>query len=256
MTTQNIFEQAEHLAGKIRQELGLGYAPIKDIFSILENRGIFVVQIPIPGENLSGAFYYDKKNKSAKILINNSRTPGHRVYTAAHEFCHSILDADRQYIIDYDKAEKLAYEKRADGFAAYFLMPKQGIEFYTREILKKNKKLDDFDIVKIKDEFSVSWSALIHRLHNLGYFFNKPFQEKIADIRNLNVLSRQLGIKPERCDGSGEIKLPTNFYRLAFEAYFNKRISLERLAKILRQSYEETKDWVAEIRRTNEELKK
>lgn len=249
MIKQNVIKQAEDLAVKIRHKLELDNVPIKDIFSLLEKQGIFVVKMPIGGNGLSGAFYYDKEKNLSKILINSSRTNGHQVFTAAHEFCHFLLDKDKEIIIDDDAMRKSPIEKRADSFAANFLMPADGIAFYVKNILGKQKKLDDADIVKIKEEFGASWQAIIYRLHNLGFIFNKPLQSKLKDTGLLNSLAIQFGFKPEILKHNKEIKLPAEYYSLAFSAYFKKKISLGKLAEFLHQSSEETKDQIAEIKR-------
>ena len=258
MAQANIYRQAEILSDKIRQELKLGKAPIKDIFGLLEGQGVFVIKMPIGGDGLSGAFYYDKEKDMGKILINSSRTNGHQVFTAAHEFCHFLLDKDKQIIIDDDAMKKSLIEKRADYFAANFLMPKDGIVFYVKNILGKQKKLDDADIVKLRQEFGVSWKAIIYRLHNLGFMFDKSLQLKLKDTGLLNSLAIQFGFKPEISKRNKELRLPVKYYRLAFSAYFKKKISLGRLAEFLRQSSEETKDQIAEIKRVlkNEKSKK
>lgn len=252
--TQSIYQEAEQQADKIRRELKLGTAPIKNIFDLLEDKGIFVVKMPIGGNGLSGAFYYDKKQESGKILVNSNRSNGHQVFTAAHEFCHFLLDKDKQIIIEDDKMLETAIEKRANCFAANLLMPKDGVNYYIQEILKQDSnKINNEVLVRVRNEFGVSWKAIIYCLNNLGYTFDKPYKEKILDTRILNSLSAQLGFEAERSDSDGKFKLPIDFYRLAFRAYFDKKISLERLAELLRKSYEETKDWVAEINRAKNE---
>lgn len=250
MMKQNVYQQAEDLSEKIRGELNLGNAPIKDIFTLFENLGIFIARIPIKGDGLSGAFFYDQKNNQGKILINSGRTLGHQYFTAAHEFCHFLLDKDRRLIIEDNGGEKPAYEKRAEVFAANFLMPKEGMNYFIKSILRnQGKKLNDIDLAKIRNEFCASWEATIIRLNNLGYVFDKPYQEKKKETAKLNFIAVQLGFKPEKKFEREKFILPTDYYRLAFNAYFNKKISLGRLANILRLSYEEAKDKVAEIRK-------
>ncbi|TRZ77224.1 ImmA/IrrE family metallo-endopeptidase [bacterium] len=254
---QSIYQEAEKYADKIRRELKLGKAPIKDIFGLLEGQGIFVVKMPIGGNGLSGAFFYDKENDLGKILINSNRSKGHQIFSVAHEFCHFLLDKEKQIIIEDDKMIKTDIEKRADCFAANFLMPSDGVHYYIQETLNQDvNKIDDEILVKIRNEFGVSWVAIIYRLHNLGYIFDKHYKEKVSDTRILNALSIQLGFEAEKNNSDGEFKLPTDFYHIAFNAYFNKKISINKLAELLRESYEETKDWVAEIERTKNETNK
>lgn len=257
MTQASIYQQAEILSDKIRRELKLGKAPIKDIFGLLEGQGIFVVKMPIGGNGLSGAFYYDKEKDSGKILINSNRSKGHQTFTAAHEYCHFLLDKEKRIIIDDDKMVKSDIEKRADCFSTNFLMPKDGVNYYVQYILNiEGNKIDDQALVKIRNEFGASWQAVIFRLHNLGYTFNKSYKEKISDTRVLNSLSVQSGFEAEKSDSDGEFRLPSDFYNLAFNAYFDKKISLNKLAELLRESYEEAKDWVAEIEKAKNEKDK
>lgn len=255
--TQSIYQKAEELANQVRRELKLGKAPIKDIFGLLEGQGIFVVKMPIGGNGLSGAFYYDKEKELGKILINSNRSKGHQVFTGAHEYCHYLLDKDKRIIIEDDKMVKTAVEQRADCFAANFLMPSDGVNYYIQEILKQEgNNINDEVLVRIRNEFGVSWKALIIRLHNLRYVFDKPYKEKITRTNILNSLAVQLGFEAERSDSDGEFRLPADFYFLAFKAYFDKNISLNKLAELLRQSYEETKDWVAEIEKAKNDKSK
>ena len=241
MTVPTIFAQAEEQAHKIREGLRLGSAPIHDATGLLEDLGIFIVAMPIPGDHLSGAFYYDAERKTAKVLINTSRTAGHQRFTAAHELGHFLFDKEQGFILD-DGREKPPYEKRADAFAAHLLMPREGVDLYVRAILKQSKKLEDEDLVRLRHEFGVSWSALIYRLHDLEYAFDKPYQKKVSETKRLNLITQQFGWEPERSKEEGVFKLPADFHRRAFHAYQNKKISLNRLAELLRKSYEETKD--------------
>lgn len=256
MINSNIILQAESLAEATRKKLELDNAPIKDIFNLLEGQGIFVVKMPIKCEELSGAFYYDKRVKKARILVNSNRSQGHQNFTAAHEFYHFLSDKEQEpIIIDIYMREKSEKEIKADCFAANFLMPKKGIKYYLEEVLeiKDSKIRHDEDLVKLKNEFGVSWQALLYRLKDLGYIFNKPCNEKIKEIRNLNFLSEQMGFEAEIPNENGKLKLPSEYYRLAFSAYFKDKISLGKLSELLHISYEEAKDLVARLRRIRNE---
>lgn len=252
MKSENIFEQAQDLAEKIRSKLKLGNAPIKNIFTLLEDQGIFVIRMPIGGDGLSGAFYYDKAKKSAKILINSNRSFGHQIFTAAHEFCHYLLDKDEQIIIEYNDQRKSPLEKRSDVFAANFLLPEEGIRFYAHKVLNKVKKLDDCDLVRLQKEFKTSWSTLIYRLHNLGYIFDKGYKTKLKETFLLNSKAMQLGFDPEVSTQEGQYKFSSDFYHLAFSAYFDGKITLNRLSDLLRQSQEDTKELVSKIKSIHE----
>ncbi|MCK5061654.1 ImmA/IrrE family metallo-endopeptidase [Candidatus Parcubacteria bacterium] len=249
MKQNNIYNEAIRLAADKRRELNIGNDGIKDIFSLLESQGLFIVRMPINCEDLSGAFFYDKDNKIGKVLINSNRTRGHQIFTAAHEYCHYLLDKDKKLIIENDKDKKLPIEKRADCFAAHFLMPQEGINYYINSIIdNKTNQLDDVELVKVRNEFKASWLATIYHLGNLGYRFNKPIDKKIKDTAELNRLALQMGYKAERKFNTEKTLLSAEYNRMAFNSYFNKKISLNRLAEFLRISYDEAKDKIAEIK--------
>lgn len=243
-----ILNEAKDRAELARKRLELDNAPIKDLFSVLENEGIFVVRMPIGGDGLSGAFFYDEKTQVARILVNSDRTLGHQIFTAAHEYGHFLMDKETEHVIIEKDGQKNAIEKRADLFAANFLMPEEGIHNFTKKILKKEKNLEDVDLVKIRNEFGASWQATLYRLHNLGYIFSDDLEIKLRKTSVLNALSIQLGYKPEKKFKQEKTIMPAEVYQLAFKAYFDKKISLNRLADILRCSYDEAKDKVAEIK--------
>jgi len=252
MINNNIFDQAKDLAEKIRRDLALGSSPIKNIFSWLEDQGVFVVRMPIEGNSLSGAFYHDKNKKTSQILINTNRTEGHQVCTAAHEFCHYLLDKEDQFIVEHDSQEKSPKEQRADAFAVNFLLPENGLRFYIQSILRKTKKLDDDDLVRIRNEFGTSWSATIYRLHNLGYIFDKGLKSKLEEICFLNSMAIQFGFEPETSMSGTIYEFSSNFYRLAFVAYFKRKISFNRLSDLLRRSQENTKELITKIENIHE----
>ncbi|MCK5211321.1 ImmA/IrrE family metallo-endopeptidase, partial [Candidatus Parcubacteria bacterium] len=256
MKQNNIYNEAIRLAADKRRELNIGNDGIKDIFLLLESQGLFIVRMPIDCEDLSGAFYYDKDGKTGKVLINSNRTRGHQIFTAAHEYCHYLLDKDKELIIENDKEKKSPIEQRADCFAAHFLMPQEGVDHYIHSILEnKSNQLDDIELVKTRNEFGASWLATIYHLGNLGYRFDKPMDKKIKDTAGLNRLALQMGYKAERKFNTEKTLLPAEYNRMAFNSYFNKKISLNRLAEFLRISYDEAKDKIAEIK-NNEKFDK
>lgn len=253
-----IYKQAEKLAKKVREDFELGNAPIKDIFKLLEAHGIFVVRMPIEGKSLHGAFCWDAEKESARILINSKRSLGRQIFTAAHELCHFYLDKNKGQIVDRGE-DKTDEERRADSFASNLLMPKEGVENYIEDILKiDGKEISDVDIVKIKNEFGASWFATLYRLYRLRYVFDKDFElkKRVKEISKLNSLSASMGYEPENFGGDDEvveIEMPSDYYHKAFDSYFKGKISLGRLAELLRRSYEKTRKEVAQIEKLKNE---
>ena len=221
--TNSVIEEAVQLAEDKRKELALGNAPIKDIFTLLEAQGIFLVRMPMDSEGLSGAFYYDKEAETAYMLINSSQRLVRQRFTAAHEYCHYLLDKEEQpLIIEDGKNQKSPIEIRADCFAANFLAPAEGLVDFIKQVLRKqDNKLEDSDVVKIKHEYDVSWSSLIYRLHDLRFTFENSYKELAANPSRLKALALQMGYVSESSEENVELKLPSDYSKRAFEAYFD-----------------------------------
>ncbi|MCX6809578.1 MAG: ImmA/IrrE family metallo-endopeptidase [Candidatus Berkelbacteria bacterium] len=251
----NYLDEARQLSESKRKELGLDDAPIKNLFALLEGQGIFVVKMPVDSEEFSGVFFYDREKNLSSILVNSNRSIGHQNFTAVHEYCHHLRDKETQpLLIEFNGGSKPTYEKLADCFAANFLMPGNGVKTYIKEVLdNKSNKLTDEELVRIRNEFDVSWQATIYQLNNLKYGFDKDYKIKLLETSRLNFLSLKLGYEPQKTVEHGELKLPSEYLKLAFNAYFTEMITLDKLAELLRKSYEETKDLVAEIRRAGDE---
>ncbi|MBU6389700.1 ImmA/IrrE family metallo-endopeptidase [Patescibacteria group bacterium] len=248
--TPDYRREALTLAEATRKRLNLDNAPIKNIFTLLEDEGLLVVRMPVGGDGLSGAFYLEPDSGKGTVLINNRHALGRQIFTAAHEYCHYLLDRDTKVFIDFDSelsGAKPLPEKRADCFAAHFLLPEAGLRRYIDKTLKvSGKTLDDYGLAKIRFEYGTSWQATIIRLSELGYRFNIPYKEKIQQTAYLNKLAAQLNLEPEGNPKEPEIELPTEFVRLAFEAYRQGKISLGRLAELLRKSEVEVQELLAE----------
>ena len=64
-----------------------------------------------------------------------------------------------------------------------------------------------------------------------------------------------MGYKAERKYKTEKTILPAEYNWMAFNAYFKKKISLNRLAELLRISYDEAKDKIAEIKYNENSVK-
>ena len=56
-----------------------------------------------------------------------------------------------------------------------------------------------------------------------------------------------MGYVSESSEENVELKLPSDYSKRAFEAYFNKKISINKLAEFLHHPYDDVKDHVARI---------
>jgi transcriptional regulator with XRE-family HTH domain len=113
------------LAEIVREELGLGRAPIRDLPALVERHfGLGSVTWPV-GKSVSGLCAHGAD--VAVMLVSSSFPVGHQRFTAAHELAHHLVGDPREVIIESDFAVNTPPERRANAFAAALLMPADGL---------------------------------------------------------------------------------------------------------------------------------
>lgn len=145
------------LAEIVREELGLGRAPIRDLPALVERHfGLGSVTWPV-GKSVSGLCAHGAD--VALMLVSSSFPVGHQRFTAAHELAHHLVGDPREVIIESDFAVSTPPERRANAFAATLLMPADGL----REVAG-GRPVDDVLLAELMREFGVSYTALLYRL--------------------------------------------------------------------------------------------
>lgn len=117
--------QGEEAAMQERRRLGVGNAPIADIAGLIARQGIWASEVDLP-DGISGLFLC-RPDTGLAILVNASHSRGRKRFSHAHEYGHALLDRERGATVSStDNASDLV-ERRANAFAAAFLMPKTGV---------------------------------------------------------------------------------------------------------------------------------
>jgi len=159
--------QAEQDAAELRQWLGLGSAPIRDIVSILElDLGIRMYVRPI-GSAVSGLFSFHE-TVGACILLNANHPLERRVQTAAHELGHFVSNRHQAAVLRIAGPGKSREERYADAFGRAFLTPARAVKQRFSEITAGSSQLTRRHIILLAHAFGVSREALVRRLEDLG----------------------------------------------------------------------------------------
>lgn len=112
------------------------------------------------------------------ILINTSQSVGRQNFTICHELYHLFIQedfsAETTYKVgQYDKHNINEY--KADLFASYVLMPKDGIlSIIPDEELESQISLDT--IIKLEQFYQVSRSSMLYRLKTLKLINNSLYE--------------------------------------------------------------------------------
>ncbi|MCL5291480.1 MAG: XRE family transcriptional regulator [Actinobacteria bacterium] len=249
--TLELIKEGERVARLERARLGLGRAPVRNMLELVENQGVKVITREMKDRAISGCFYFSEE--CGPCIMLNSKDPRMRIaFSAAHEFCHYLLDYGMAgYICAETLTNNQPFEIRANAFAAAFLMPKEGIEeFLTERGIRKGSELPIVVIIHAQHYFGVSFEALLYRLQNTKWL-KADEREHLAGYprKTRQKLTKLLGYSEEPREHFPE--LPSRYIKLALTAYENGAISLQKLSEYLEKSLQETRRIVASIRKSH-----
>lgn len=215
-------DEASRRAAEIRAQLRLGDEPVPEIVNVLEQLGLAVYLRNLGPEGPMGA--YLPRPKLKVVLLNSNQYLPRLRFTAAHETGHFAF-SDGAHLDETGFAASRAYtEIRANKFAACFLLPDVGIVARTG----LETKVDPSKVVSLATEFGVSYEMMANRLQVLHLINSSEKAKLMAD--------RSAALTPEFRDRRlpRAESLPNDYMRLALQAYFDWKISFNRLAELLR----------------------
>lgn len=242
--------QGEKVAAEERRRLGLGDDPIKDVFELLESQGVRLFVRRLREGGISGLFLYSSEIGPC-ILINGSERPGRLAFDAVHEYAHVLLDRRLRAHASPSGRRPEEHEEllevRANSFAAAFLMPAAGIKRFLWDLGVTHDgprgELDVVDVLYLQRAFGVSYQATLYRLQNLGWL-GRAKREALGE-RRPEALARALDLpeEPEADFDRFEEKrgYPLRYKYLVLEAYQQGKISLGKLAELLRYDLEDAR---------------
>lgn len=227
--------QAEQDAFELRERLGLGQAPIKDMVTLLEMElGIRVYVRRFDGK-VSGVYAYDD-TLGACILLNANHPKARRAQTAGHEVGHFISTRQQPEIYRLDEWENSREERYANAFGRAFLTPTRAVMQKFSEITAGASQLTRRHIIILAHYFGVSREAIVRRLEELSLtkagtwdWFQK--NGGITDNHERQVLGDLRAADTEKSEADRPTTLRLNL--LASEAWRRELLSEGQLARLL-----------------------
>jgi Zn-dependent peptidase ImmA (M78 family)/transcriptional regulator with XRE-family HTH domain len=160
-------ESPQSAAALSRKAFGLGLGePIRDIYGLLEERGVKVLAVPVASDAFFGLSIGPTDGGPAIVVNTWDRISVERwIFSAAHELGHLMLHLNEN-TFDVAKAdEEPKQEKEADLFAACFLMP----DDIFRKEWEEARGLSLLDrVFKLKKMFHVSYKSVLYRVSQDG----------------------------------------------------------------------------------------
>jgi Zn-dependent peptidase ImmA (M78 family) len=225
-------------AQETRGALGLGRGPVHDMFSLIENQGIFLVRSPSGNPNLHAFFAIIEG--IPVIYTNSDETLGRQIFSTAHEFCHYLYDQHTLSEV-YCNPGVDGTERReviGDAFAGEFLLPKEGVCFeYMRRF--RASPPTEREAIKLMQDFRVSYHAMGYALYRAGLFRSAAAYRTVRDLGSLENKDRlralilRLGFTTELVEPTVP-QCPQRFLEAAIANYEGGVITYAKLRSLLK----------------------
>jgi Zn-dependent peptidase ImmA (M78 family) len=129
-------------------------------FQMLKDEGVLFSLMNF--KKLEGVYIPPSSLDDVPVVgINANRPITRQRFSAAHELCHHLRDADKQ--ISCPIGSKNAIERFAEGFAAALLMPVGELRAQVNKRKNSNHNISFDDVLEIAEYFGVSFQACLFR---------------------------------------------------------------------------------------------
>lgn len=173
-------------------------------FQMLKDEGILFVLMNF--KNLEGVYIPSKGENDLPVVgININRPITRQRYSAAHELCHHLRDADKE--VSCPIGRKNATERFAEDFAAALLMPIDDLYEQVSARIKDHTIITMDDVLEISDYFGVSFQACLFRIaykvhaidgnidsRELRKLINKYRPDNVRKARNMSYVKLYEGL--------------------------------------------------------------
>lgn len=229
---------ARRRASEARGQLNLSAAePVRDIFGLFADEGIYLVRYPFDMQNISGL--YMEWHERPLVVVDSAHTLGHQVFTAAHELCHVRYEHERPYSVcspeEAGGDERDKVEVACDSFAAEFLMPEDGIDAWLMKRTNGVFKTPGLrEVISLQQHLGVSFQATLYRLLRVGILSTTEYDELQAETQGRVIhTARRFGFDDRLYVPDRSILVPPTFVEYATIAYDRDEISWGRLNELL-----------------------
>lgn len=171
----------EEAATLLREHWGLGYGPIDNLISVVEDHGIFVTTFSTSTNDVDAFSELIECENTPTYLIaySSNKTSAARIhFDIAHELGHIFLHDWNEDLELLPKEEFKAREREANEFAAAFLLPS---EPFRRDAIRGQQTLVFYKDMKRK--WKVSIAAMIHRAKALDIISPDHYQMLIRTMQ-------------------------------------------------------------------------
>lgn len=243
-------------AARERNRLGLGDAPVADMCRLVSEQGIWATSIALT-DGVSGLFL-NHSSIGLAIVVNRDHPLPRKRFSFAHEYAHSLFDRDRVATVTARTNASEFVERRANAFAAAFLMPKGGVESVLRGLQKGGPSRRSFvsydvanegrqdseeratpgtqgltfrEVAGVAAHFGASYDAACYRLRELGYVNERELAELLEQKDVGREYVEFLGGGKQNSDDKNK-ELVAQLIPLVLEAYAREVVSRGKVREL------------------------
>jgi len=230
----------DRVAAQLRKALGVDFqtqqswddegTALKEWRNRIEERGIFIFKNSFKQRDVSGFCLLDEE--VPVIYLNNSTTWTRQIFTIFHELGHILLHSsgvtkqDDSYV-DSLRGTVRQVEMFANQFAAEFLVPSAHLE---RAL---TRGWNETTLADLADTYHVSREVILRNLLDRGLVSPEEYRERASKwAQEFKGTHRRRG-KGGDYYNTRSSYLGSNYLQLAFNKYYQGRISREQLADYL-----------------------
>jgi Zn-dependent peptidase ImmA (M78 family) len=226
---------------------------------LLSTHGIWASGVELPDE-MSGLFLH-QPSLGFIVLVNFKHPRGRKRFSYAHEYAHALLDRKKTMTVTTKRNSTELIEKRANAFAASFLMPKVGVELFLstlnkgggsrrtfhvydvateegieaeRRVLARSQEVTFRDAALLAAHFGVSYQVAAYRLSDLGFVNREALKVLIDSLDSAHTYLKIIGRWDEvaRKPTASDRELVSQIVPLALEAFRREEISKGKLLEL------------------------
>ena len=210
------------IAAALRDEWKIGIAPIPSMISLLEEKGLKIIEAELP-EGVDGmACQVERANALAieAVVVAKRANVERKRFNLAHELAHRIIIATGN--------SSMKKVRAMNRFAGAFLVPREHLAKQAGEIRRSVARVE---IMRLKRYYGVSAAAMLMRLGQAGILSEAAVQYAFKTYaRNWR---REEPEPIDRTEGYSAFERPRRFEQLVWRAIGERLISPARAAQLL-----------------------
>jgi Zn-dependent peptidase ImmA (M78 family)/transcriptional regulator with XRE-family HTH domain len=228
----SVQERGEAAAGWARETLGLGYAPVADLVSVVEHlTGVDVGTMPLP-EKVPGICVTDPDRATSIILVNSDDVAERQRFTLAHELAH-VLFGDATHVDAVD-GERTPQEVLCDEFARNLLIPRAGVAAWLARTgtVVSRAGIDERTMALLARHFGASPDVTRIQLDRMGLLAGRLRDAGLPSGRRW---AYRYGWGPQFDTdqaAAGQARVPRRLLDRSVEAYRQGKLGIAALAKL------------------------